>query len=288
MRAPFVAILCFILAVPLVGTACADPVSDRIYPAPRQPLSLEGSPEGTGLVSVTTRDGLTLNGLEVAARDGMPTLLVLHGNGSTATDTIRRFRSAIAVGYGVVAADYRGYSTNPGRPSEAGLAADADAFMALARNRAGQGPLWIVGHSLGGGVGLSLAQRDAPDAVITIGTFTRLRDMTSGLVRAIVPNAYRNQDAVGQLTVPYFLIHGTADDVVPVDHGYALHRLAGAAGRTGASFVIVGEGHDPDGETITRILEVIRAGGAERTMSPEGLPEEVKLIPFGQTKSLNP
>lgn len=264
--------------------ARADPVSDRIYPAPREELSLAGLPAHARLVSVTTDDGLVLQGVTVAGRDDMPTLLVFHGNSSGAADAVRWMAPAIETGYGVVAAEYRGYSGNPGRPTARGLASDADAFLGLAKRS--EGPVWIVGHSLGGGVALSLASRGTASVVVTIGTFTRLRDMTSGLTRAVVPDDYRNRDLVGDLTIPYYVVHGLADDVVPASHGQALHSIASLSNRTGASFVLLDADHRPDGDTIAEILEVIRAGdiqsGADR------LPGTTKVIPFGASSPLNP
>lgn len=268
----------------MVGMARADPVSDRIYPAPREELSLAGLPAQAQLVSVTTSDGLVLQGITVAGRDDMPTLLFFHGNASSAADSVRWMAPAIAIGYGVIAAEYRGYSGNPGRPTAQGLAADADAFLSLARGSGG--PVWFVGHSLGGAVALSLASREQASVVVTIGTFTRLRDMTSGLARALVPDDYRNRDLVGNLAMPYYVVHGLADDVVPASHGQALHSIASSSNRTGASFVLLGADHRPGGDALAEILEVIRAGdlrsGAGR------LPGTTKVIPFGVSAPLNP
>lgn len=275
-----------LLAVGMIH-ACAvraDPVTDRIYPAPQIPLTTEGLGSEAGLISVRTQDGLELRGIATPGRADRPVLLILHGNASSARTAMDWFAPAIAAGYGVVAADYRGYSGNPGEPSEAGLAADSDAFLAYATTLAAGRPVWIVGHSLGGGAAMALAERHPPEVLVTIGTFTRLRDMVSGLARAVVPDAYRNLDRAKSGTAPWFLIHGLADDVVPATHGQALHALASEAGRTGASFPITGAGHRPEGETILRILEAIRTRTPGAAPSPEGAPD-VKVIPFGQGAS---
>jgi hypothetical protein len=278
-------ILLFAASLIFTGTACADPVTDRIYPAPQTPLTTEGLPSSR-LITVRTRDGLELSGIATPGRADRPVLLVLHGNGSSARTATEWFAPLISAGYGVVAADYRGYSGNPGEPSEAGLAADADAFMAHARTLAGDRPVWIVGHSLGGGAAMALAERDRPDVLVTIGTFTRLRDMVSGLARAAVPDAYRNLDRAKTVSAPWYLVHGLADDVVPASHGQTLHSLAGAAGRTGASFPIVGAGHQPDGDAILAILEAIRTRAPGAPPSPAALPDAIKVIPFGQSTPL--
>lgn len=275
-------------ALLLAGPTAAGPIQNRIYPAPTKPLSLAGLPEGASLVAVRTSDGLDLKGVAVPARDASPTLLVFHGNASSAADAARWFAPLVAKGYGLVVAEYRGYSGNAGSPDEAGLMADAEAFLALARSRAAGAPVWVVGHSLGGGVALGLSKRHKLEAVITIGTFTRLRAMAPKLARALVPDHYDNKAAVAALDEPYFLVHGTADDVVPASEGEQLHRAAGAAGKIGASFVVMGADHRPRGDQIAAIIAA--ASVQLRTGAPraESLPAEVKLVPFGQARPLNP
>lgn len=264
----------------------ANPIRDRIYPRPEAPLTLDGLTADARLISVTTRDGLTLQGVAVEGRADRPVLLVLHGNASSASGIVAWFAPMVEAGYGIVASEYRGYSANPGLPDEEGLAQDADAFMAYARGMAGGRPLWIVGHSLGGGVSMALAERSPPDVLVTIGTFTRLRDMVSGLSRAVIPDAYRNLDRAESGTAPWFLIHGLADEVVPAGQGQTLHSIASRAGRIGASIVIEAEDHSPEGATIFAILEAVRTRDSGQPPSPQGLPPGVHVIPFGQSQPL--
>ncbi|MDB5705122.1 MAG: alpha/beta hydrolase [Sphingomonas bacterium] len=182
----------------------------------------------------------------------------------------------------MVAAEYREYSGNPGKADEAGLAADADAIYARARSLAGTGKLIVVGHSLGGGVAFGLATRQHLDALVTIGAFTRLRAMAPRLLRAAVPDAYDNEAAIAKLDEPLYMIHGTADDTVPWQQGEELFKLAHAAGKSGAAFVIRDAGHAPDGAVLAMILRAIAAkldgGGGMVNVT---LPETVKLVPLG-------
>jgi len=276
-------------AVLLVPTAAAaGPVQDRIYPAPRAPLSLAGLPEGAALVQVRTADGLTLAGIALPARAGMPTLLVLHGNGSSAADALRWLAPLAGAGYGIVAAEYRGYSGNPGRPDEAGLARDADAFLALARARAGEGPVWALGHSLGAGVAIGLARRAPLQALVTVGAFTRLRAMAPKAVRAFVPDGYDNLAAVPRLGVPWILVHGNDDAVVPVGEARSLHLAAGAGHLRGGTFVVMGADHRPDGATLLALVEAARAWLRDGAWPMAAIPAQAKLLPFGQTRPVNP
>ncbi len=258
-------------------------VHGRIYPAPRLPLSVAGLPAGAAILEVQTADGLSLKGIEIAPRDGKPTLLAFHGNGSSAMRSVEWYAPLIAEGYGIVAAEYREYSGNPGKASEAGLAADADAFYARARNLAGSGKLIVVGHSLGGGVAFGLATRQHLDALVTIGAFTRLRDMVSKLLRAAVPNEYDNMAAIAKLDEPLYLIQGTADETVPWQMGEQLAKTAQAAHKAGAAFVIKDARHAPDGAVVAMILRAIVAklDGDGATVKVT-LPETVHLFPFSQ------
>jgi hypothetical protein len=76
----------------------AGPINDRIYPAPKVALTLEGTPAGTAAITVVTRDGLSSSGLVLAAQSGRPTLLVFHGNGSSAATLMRWFAPLAAKG----------------------------------------------------------------------------------------------------------------------------------------------------------------------------------------------
>jgi fermentation-respiration switch protein FrsA (DUF1100 family) len=256
-------------------------VHERIYPAPTAPLDPSTLPAGAVIDTVQTADGLTLKGAEIAPRDGKPTFLVFHGNGSAATRSMQWLAPLIAEGYGVVAAEYREYSGNPGRASEAGLAADADAFFAEARVVAGGGKLIVVGHSLGGGVAFGLARRQTLDALVTIGAFTDLRSMAPVAARWMIADRYDNIGAIVTLDEPVYLIHGTADDTVPYAHGRALGQAASAAHRTGAMFTIQGAGHSPDSADLSAILRAVAAktqadGGPVKAQ----LPQTVQLTPF--------
>ena len=269
------------MAALLAAAPAGAQIHERIYPAPTAPLDPSNLPAGAVIDSVTTADGLTLKGVEIAPRDGKPTLLVFHGNGSAATGPFRWLAPLVAEGYGVVAAEYREYSGNPGKASETGLAADADAFYARARILAGGGKLIVVGHSLGGGVAFGLARRQKLDALVTISTFTDLRSMAPPAARFLISDRYDNAAAIVTLDEPCYLIHGTADDVVPYAHAQALGRAASAAHRTGALFTVQGMNHSPDAGATSMILRAIVAktennGGPVKAQ----LPENVQLTPF--------
>ncbi|SEN27005.1 hypothetical protein SAMN05192583_2427 [Sphingomonas gellani] len=257
--------------------AAGQLIHDRVYPAPHDPLSVAGLP-GATIDHVTTADGLTLSGVEVAGRADKPMLLIFHGNASGADDAARWLSPLLNRGYGMIAAEYRGYSGNPGRPDEAGLSADADAFYAHALAIANGRPVIVIGHSLGSGVAFALARRQRLRALVTIGAFTRLRDMTPRIARAFVGEKYDNRASIAELDEPLFLIHGTDDEVVPVAQGNQLYRAAIAAGRKGGVFVVQGGDHHPNATKLAGIIDAVVGGSEGRPLG--ALPEGVTFYPF--------
>ena len=72
-------------------------------------------------------------------------------------------------------ASYRGYSGNPGTPSEEGLYRDARARRRwLAANGVGAGDLVIVGNSLGSGPAVELARAIRPRGLVLISPFASM------------------------------------------------------------------------------------------------------------------
>lgn len=268
-----------VVACMSVGSADAQPIHDRIYQPSKLDLNLADLPAGSATINVVTADGLTLTGIDVPGRSDRPLVLIFHGNGSGADATAKWFAPLASRGYGLIVAEYRGYATNPGRPDEAGLAKDADAFYAYAKERANGRPVIVIGHSLGGGVAFGLATRQRLDALIAIATFTRLRDMAPKIARAFVQERYDNLAAVATLDEPWFLLHGTADEIVPAGMANKLHNAAVNARRRGASYVLTGATHHPDGTLLADVIDAVVAQLLGHTPTP--LPPSVKSFPFG-------
>lgn len=186
---------------------------------------------------------------------------------------------AAAEGFGILAAEYRGYSGGPGKPSAVGLAQDARAFLAQARLLAAGRKVWIVGHSLGGAVALDLARGERLDQVVTIGAFTSLKDMAGGVQRAFVPNDYRNDAIVPLLDEPLAIVHGLRDEVVPWTMGQELHKLAVVGRKSGRSYILLQETHTPDGTLVTAILRDILE---QYSGQPPLALANVKVVPFAE------
>lgn len=229
-------------AMVLIG-GCAGMIRDRVFlPSPMaETPAWTRAPEP---VSVTTSDGLTLIGLYWAPQAPHRDIVVyFHGNGGNLNRDGVYAEPLAADGRGLLMTSYRGYSGNPGQPTETGLAADADAFLAEARRRLPPvGKLHVFGHSLGGAVALSLASRAPVDGVATLGTFGAIGDLAPTILRGVMPDRFDNRQAIPQVQAPVTLFHGTADPIVPFT---AAEQLRNASGGTATLVPLPGANHHP-------------------------------------------
>lgn len=198
------------------------------------------SPATVGLpqaeeVTFRTEDGLTLAGWFVPGetRSAPFTTLVFNGNAGN-----RSFRAPLALalakaGLSVLLFDYRGYGGNAGRPSEAGLAADARGARSYLEQRRDVDPRRIayVGESLGSGVAIALALERPPAALILRSPYTSMTDLGQYHypflpVRLLLSDRYPSIERIGQISCPLLVIAGDRDSIVPPKQSLRLFDTA--------------------------------------------------------------
>jgi fermentation-respiration switch protein FrsA (DUF1100 family) len=130
---------------------------------------------------------------------------------------------------GILLFDYRGYGESRGTPSEAGTYRDARAFRAWLARRAPRTPVVYFGRSLGAAVATHLAVEDPPAALVLETPFISVPAMAN----ATIPGAgilfrtrYDTQERIRQVRAPVLVLHGDADEVVPLRQGRAVFDAA--------------------------------------------------------------
>ena len=120
---------------------------------PPHPLSSVAAPFGAIRVDMTTADGVRLSGWYLPSRNGAAVVL-RHGAGSTAADTMAHAQILHDSGYGVLATDARGHGDSGGQGMDLGWYGELDIRAAIdsLAERAEVDPrrVGVVGLSMGG------------------------------------------------------------------------------------------------------------------------------------------
>jgi hypothetical protein len=201
---------------------------DASRPRP-DPAVLDGVRE----ITLRTDDALELLAWYRPARaKGKRTLVYFHGNAGHIGMRLPKAAPYAERGYGLLLTTWRGFSGNPGRPSEAGLYADGRAALGfLARQGIGAADLILYGESLGTGVAVQLATESRPAALVLEAPFTSIADLAAARlpfapVRTLMVDRYDSLAKIGGLRAPLLIVHGERDGTVPFRFGRDLFAAA--------------------------------------------------------------
>jgi pimeloyl-ACP methyl ester carboxylesterase len=194
---------------------------------------------------------------------GKPSILYFHGNAGNLANRARRFRAFTDRGFGVVAMAYPGSSGSSGTPDQDTILANAQTTLAAIRTYAGKSGVVLYGESLGTGVAtLTAATRTAADipvnALVLEAPYTSIPDVAAHLYPAlsaftgILTDTYPSIDRIGQTAIPLLILHGTDDQLIPVELGRQLFAAAPTPDKT--FYPVRGAGHSnvwqPDAQKV--------------------------------------
>ncbi len=215
-----------------------------IFPVPDIEV---GSVEDTDFepVSISTKDGETLFALHHASEDYESTILIFHGNAGAAINQRDRGRLFVNAGYGVLLVEYRGYPGSTGIPSELGFYEDAQAAYDYVVGQKQQ-PIGLYAHSLGTSVAIRLASKRDVFSVVLESPFDSILAVAQNRfpwlpVSPFLKYKFESYKSFGNVKSPALIIHGTEDQVIPIEHSNKLLEFA----PPGVKFIsIKGAGHN--------------------------------------------
>lgn len=199
--------------------------------------------------TATTCDGLDLLAWYApGAEPGGRVLVFFHGNAGTLNERAEKLRPFLDAGMAVLALSWRGFSGNPGKPSETGLYRDADAcFSLLPEYDHRPEDVVLYGESLGTAVATrcaveypiaALVLEAPPLSIVKMGQY-RYPWLPVGL---LTKDRFETDRRIDKVRCPILIMHGRQDGVVPFEMGLALAELAN--GR--AEFLPVENGRHAD------------------------------------------
>lgn len=169
-------------------------------------------------------------------------LLYIHGNAEDLGDIRSMLDRLHNWGFSVFAYDYRGYGTSNGKPSEDNAYQDADAAYRYLTQQLKIPPEQIIlyGRSVGGGSATDLATRHSVAGLILESTFTSTFRVV--VLFPLLPfDKFSNLDKLQKIRCPILVMHGQADQTIPIQHGRTLYE---AASEPKMSLWVAEAGHD--------------------------------------------
>ncbi|HEX2855573.1 MAG TPA: alpha/beta hydrolase [Opitutaceae bacterium] len=192
-----------------------------------QPQAPSYSKELPGLKIIPAVDGTSLAVLHLPNASAPHTLFYFHGNAEDLGDVAPLLAAFHASGFAVLAFDYRGYGQSGGRASEKNVYADTQAVLAYARPELGVSPARcvVVGRSVGTGPAVHLAANEPVAGLVLVSPFKSAFRVVTG-VRLLPFDRFNNLGQIGRVRCPVLVVHGTADEVIPFEHGEAVFAAA--------------------------------------------------------------
>lgn len=201
-----------------------------------------------------SKDGTRLHGwfIPAAGKKAKGTVVFSHGNAGAMGHHLGFVTWLLPEGFNVLMYDYRGFGKSGGVLDRHGMVQDVRAAFEYVKTRrdVDKDRLVSFGHSLGAAKSITaLGETPVPGvkAVVSDGGFASYRGMAeviAGRVGAnIVTDEWAPKDWVAKVApVPLLIVHGTADEVVPLEQG---KLLFGAATGPKTMFTVKG-GHHGD------------------------------------------
>lgn len=175
------------------------------------------------IIELQTEDGLKIKGWYSPPKSqNQPTLVYFHGNAGDISNRSFIARTFLDLNYGFFLLTYRGYSGNPGTPSEQGLYSDARAVINFLMKK-GLSPKSIVlmGESIGSGVAIQMATEFPIHALILMAPFSSLADVAKIHYSFFLPfnwlikEKYDSMAKAAHIHAPVLIIHGKKDTIIP-------------------------------------------------------------------------
>lgn len=194
------------------------------------PDTSEVPPAGDALaggqeIVLNTSDGYALDAWFAPpapdADDREMVVLMAPGNAGNRENRVTIAQHFQQEGFAVLLLDYRGYSTNPGSPTEDGLIRDGHAAAdALEAQGYQPGQTIYFGESIGTGVVAALLEERSPAAVVLRSPFTELADVGRHHypwfpVRTVLRDSFPVIEHIRETEVPVTVIGAEDDSVIP-------------------------------------------------------------------------
>ncbi len=217
--------------------------------------------------SLAGGDGATFRTVRAPARSPLAVVVFFVGNGEDLCSAARRAADLAEYGVTVWSCEYPGYGASTGAPGVASLFAAADALAARAGSEAAElgVPLVVAGASLGTFCAIHVAAAGHAARCLLFAPPTTMAAAAARAfwwlpVRLLLRHRFDNLAVAPAVRCPVLVVHGDADQVVPLALGQQLRAVLGGPAEL---LVVPGGGHNdvplgPRGPVAGRVGPFLR------------------------------
>ena len=160
------------------------------------------------------------------------TLVFFHGNAGNLLNRVHKLNKFNKLDINILIISWRGFSGNPGNPTEKNLYMDANMSIKWLNDLGvSNDKIILYGESLGTGVAVELGQNNTFNSVILESPFTSIAKAAKIYypylpINLLLKDRYDSVDKIGKITKPVLVMHGMKDDIVPYEMGVELFKKA--------------------------------------------------------------
>jgi len=149
------------------------------------------------------------------------TLVFFHGNAGNLFNRVHKLNELHKLDINILIISWRGFSGNPGKPTEKNLYQDAQKSIEWLNSKGIESKKIILyGESLGTGVAVELAQKNIFNSIILESPFTSMAKAAKIYypylpVNLLLKDKYDSINKIHKITKPILIMHGVKDDLVP-------------------------------------------------------------------------
>ena len=160
------------------------------------------------------------------------TILYFHGNAGDLTNRVHKLNELNKLDVNILIISWRGFSGNPGKPTEKNLYNDARKSVEWL-NMVGvtNKNIILYGESLGTGVATELGQNNSFSGIVLESPFTSIADAAKIYypylpVNLLLKDRYDTIKKIKNIKIPVLIMHGKKDNIVPFFMGEKLYQMA--------------------------------------------------------------
>lgn len=175
--------------------------------------------------------GVRINGLHFHRENPKGLVLYLHGNSRSIKGWAKYARDFYRYDYDVVLVDYRGFGKSTGKRSETDMLRDMQFVYDRLKEQYGEAHLIVYGRSLGSGFAAKLAAENNPRYLILDAPYLSFLKAIKRLlpmlpIQWVLRFHLRTDRWLQHVRCHTYILHGTADRLIPIGQSEALQRIA--------------------------------------------------------------